>query len=51
MEDSDPDLLRLSARHFTEGQDVKLTSEELEIIRRIEGGRIPDPDYDPDEVG
>ncbi|KAG0345940.1 Ribosome biogenesis protein erb1 [Podila humilis] len=44
----DPDSW-LSAHNYKEGQDVKLTSEELEIIRRLEGNRIPDADYNPYE--
>ncbi|KAG0248094.1 Ribosome biogenesis protein erb1 [Mortierella polycephala] len=40
----DPDSW-LSAHNYKEGQDVKLTAEELEIIRRLEGNRIPDADY------
>ncbi|KAG0300687.1 Ribosome biogenesis protein erb1, partial [Dissophora globulifera] len=44
----DPDSW-LSAHNFKEGQDVKLTAEELEIIRRLEGNRIPDADYNPYE--
>ncbi|ORZ29022.1 NUC169 domain-domain-containing protein [Lobosporangium transversale] len=44
----DPDSW-LSAHNYKEGQDVKLTAEELEIIRRLEGNRIPDAEYNPYE--
>ncbi|KAG0230069.1 Ribosome biogenesis protein erb1 [Actinomortierella wolfii] len=44
----DPDTW-ISGHNVTEGKDVKLTAEELEIIRRLEGGRIPDADYNPYE--
>ncbi|GJJ74666.1 ribosome biogenesis protein ERB1 [Entomortierella parvispora] len=44
----DPDSW-LSAHNYKEGQDVKLTAEELDIIRRLEGNRIPDADYNPYE--
>ncbi|KAF9544614.1 Ribosome biogenesis protein erb1 [Mortierella hygrophila] len=44
----DPDSW-LSAHNYKDGQDVKLSAEELEIIRRLEGNRIPDADYNPYE--
>ncbi|KAF9939978.1 Ribosome biogenesis protein erb1 [Mortierella alpina] len=44
----DPDSW-LSAHNYKQGQDVKLSAEELEIIRRLEGNRIPDADYNPYE--
>ncbi|CAH1759087.1 10176_t:CDS:10 [Entrophospora sp. SA101] len=44
----DPDTW-LSVKDVLSQQDVKLTDEELEIIRRIQMGEFPDPNYDPYE--
>ncbi|OZJ03944.1 hypothetical protein BZG36_02927 [Bifiguratus adelaidae] len=44
----DPDSWK-SVKDDLHGKDIVLNDEELEIIRRIEGGRIPDMDYDPYE--
>ncbi|KAJ2003461.1 Ribosome biogenesis protein erb1 [Coemansia thaxteri] len=40
----DPDVFR-TARDEVNQQDVKLSEEEIDIIRRIQGGSIPDADY------
>ncbi|KAJ2738323.1 Ribosome biogenesis protein erb1 [Coemansia sp. Cherry 401B] len=44
----DPDVFR-TARDETNQQDIKLSEEEIDIIRRIQGGSIPDADYNPYE--
>ncbi|KAJ2044532.1 Ribosome biogenesis protein erb1 [Coemansia sp. RSA 922] len=44
----DPDVFR-TARDEVNQQDVKLSEEEIDIIRRIQGGNIPDADYNPYE--
>ncbi|KAG0258260.1 Ribosome biogenesis protein erb1 [Actinomortierella ambigua] len=44
----DPDTW-ISGHNAQEGKDVKLSAEELDIIRRLEGGRIPDAEYNPYE--
>jgi ribosome biogenesis protein ERB1 len=44
----DPDSWR-SVTVDKEGKDVVLNDEELDIIRRIQGGDIPDAAYDPYE--
>lgn len=43
-----PDVFR-TARDETNQQDVKLNAEEIDIIRRIQGGDIPDASYNPYE--
>ncbi|KAJ1668193.1 Ribosome biogenesis protein erb1, partial [Coemansia sp. RSA 25] len=45
----DPDVFR-TARDEANQQDVTLSAEEVDIIRRIQGGSIPDADYDPYEA-
>ncbi|KAJ2892180.1 Ribosome biogenesis protein erb1, partial [Coemansia aciculifera] len=45
----DPDVFR-TARDEVNQQDVKLSAEEVDIIRRIQGGSIPDADYNPYEA-
>jgi ribosome biogenesis protein ERB1 len=44
----DPDSWR-SVAVDKEGKDMVLNDEELDIIRRIQGGDIPDADYNPYE--
>src|SRR3954468_730729 len=44
----DPDTWR-SAKNIKEGKDIVLNDEELDIIRRLQGGFIPEKDYDPYE--
>ncbi|KAJ2139328.1 Ribosome biogenesis protein erb1 [Coemansia sp. RSA 788] len=44
----DPDVFR-TARDEVNQQDVKLSEEEIDIIRRIQGGGIPDADFNPYE--
>ncbi|KAN0064127.1 Ribosome biogenesis protein erb1 [Thecaphora frezii] len=39
----------LSAKDETTGKDVRLTDEELDIIRRLQNAEIPDDAYDPYE--
>lgn len=39
----------MSVKDNTLQQNVRLTDEELEIIRRIQSGEFPDPNYDPYE--
>ncbi|KAJ2591865.1 Ribosome biogenesis protein erb1, partial [Coemansia sp. RSA 1804] len=41
----DPDVFR-TARDETNMRDVRLSEEEIDIIRRIQGGSIPDAKYD-----
>ncbi|KAJ2720021.1 Ribosome biogenesis protein erb1 [Coemansia sp. Benny D115] len=43
-----PDVFR-TARDETMQRDVTLSAEEIDIIRRIQGGSIPDASYDPYE--
>ncbi|PIA15606.1 BOP1NT-domain-containing protein [Coemansia reversa NRRL 1564] len=43
-----PDVFR-TARDEINQQNVKLSEEEIDIIRRIQGGSIPDADYNPYE--
>ncbi|KAG0170402.1 Ribosome biogenesis protein erb1 [Apophysomyces sp. BC1034] len=44
----DPDSWK-SVRSEKEGKDVVLKDDELDIIRRLQGGNIPDADYNPYE--
>ncbi|KAJ2382507.1 Ribosome biogenesis protein erb1, partial [Coemansia sp. RSA 2603] len=43
-----PDVFR-TARDETNQRDVTISAEEIDIIRRIQGGDIPDAEYDPYE--
>ncbi|KAJ1645662.1 Ribosome biogenesis protein erb1 [Coemansia asiatica] len=43
-----PDVFR-TARDEVNQKDVTLSAKEIDIIRRIQGGDIPDADYDPYE--
>ncbi|KAJ1884650.1 Ribosome biogenesis protein erb1, partial [Kickxella alabastrina] len=43
-----PDVFR-TARDEVNQKDVKISAEEIDIIRRIQGGDIPDADYNPYE--
>ncbi|KAJ2554321.1 Ribosome biogenesis protein erb1 [Coemansia sp. RSA 1933] len=42
----DPDVFR-TAKDETNLRDVKLSEEEIDIVRRIQGGSIPDANYNP----
>ncbi|KAJ1663628.1 Ribosome biogenesis protein erb1 [Coemansia sp. RSA 1813] len=44
----DPDVFR-TAKDETNQRDVKLSEEEIDIVRRIQGGSIPDANYNPYE--
>ncbi|KAJ1897709.1 Ribosome biogenesis protein erb1, partial [Coemansia sp. IMI 209127] len=44
----DPDVFR-TAKDETNMRDVKLSEEEIDIVRRIQGGSIPDASYNPYE--
>lgn len=32
------------------GEEVRLTAEELDLVRKIQQGRVPDDEFDPYEV-
>ncbi|KAJ2341788.1 Ribosome biogenesis protein erb1, partial [Coemansia sp. RSA 2618] len=44
----DPDVFR-TARDEVNQRDVKLSEEEIDIIRRIQGGTVPDAEFNPYE--